>query len=229
MAQKIENSGLFEVYKLKRGKQDVFATKSIAPGHLVYGEDIIKQDGCEYRVWDPWKSKLGAAIVKGSPNIGLRRGDVVLYLGCSTGTTVSHVSDIVGNEGLVFAVDSSARVLRDLVYLSERRKNICPILCDANNSDELKKRICMVDYIFQDIAQRDQAKIFLKNCKKFLRDEGYAVLAVKARSVNVSLKPKDVFKDVREAISKDLVVIDNRKLQPHQKDHILYVCKKKDA
>ena len=100
-------------------KKKILLTKSISPGMKVYGEKIIRIGKDEYREWDAWKSKLCAAILKGASQIGLKEGNVVLYLGASTGTTVSHVSDIVTNSGFVFALDFAPRVMRELVFLAE--------------------------------------------------------------------------------------------------------------
>ena len=50
----------------------------------------------EYRVWNPFRSKLAAAILGGVDKIHIKPGVKVLYLGAASGTTVSHVSDIVG-------------------------------------------------------------------------------------------------------------------------------------
>ena len=70
-------------------------------GESVYGEKKVSIDGdggekIEYRVWNPFRSKLAAAILGGIDNIHMRPGSKVLYLGAASGTTVSHVSDIVG-------------------------------------------------------------------------------------------------------------------------------------
>nr|CAD7263748.1 unnamed protein product [Timema shepardi] len=55
----------------------------------------------EYRVWNPFRSKLAAAILGGVDQIHISPGTKVLYLGAASGTTVSHVSDIVGPDGRV--------------------------------------------------------------------------------------------------------------------------------
>ena len=47
------------------------------------------------------------------------------------GTTVSHVSDIVGPNDLVFAVEFSHRSGRDLVNVAKTRINIVPIIADT--------------------------------------------------------------------------------------------------
>jgi fibrillarin-like pre-rRNA processing protein len=224
----MEKSKIFEVYEEKRGKRRNIYTKSLAPGTKVYNERILRKGGTEYREWDPRRSKLCAAIMKGVPNIFLRKGDVVLYLGASTGTTASHVSDIVGRKGFVFALDFAPRVVRDLVYVCEERKNMAPMLEDAlhpeNYKDKMPKK---VDFIFQDIAQRDQVRIFLKNVDAFLKPGGYAHLVVKSRSIDVAKKPKDVFRKVRTKLENNITIIDSRDLSPFEMDHMIFICKKK--
>ena len=223
----INQSKIFEVYESLEGKRKQLYTINLLPCQNVYGEKLVKENDVEYREWDAYKSKLAASILKGSLNIGIRKGDAVLYLGSASGTTVSHVSDIVGNEGFIFAVDIAPRVMRDLIFLCYKRKNIAPILADANKADLMKERISAVDVVYQDVAQKNQIEIFLKNIGLFLKEGGYALLAVKARSIDVTKKPKQIFKEVREKLEKTLTIIDYRELEPFQKDHCMFICKKK--
>lgn len=222
----IAKSRIFEVYE-SLGKRRQLYTINLAPGNGVYGERLVKENDFEYREWDASKSKLAATILKGSPNIGIRKSNAVLYLGSASGTTVSHVSDIVGNDGLIFAVDLAPRVMRDLIFLCYKRRNIAPVLADANKLDILKERISAVDIIYQDVAQKNQVEIFLKNIGMFLKDSGYALLAVKARSIDVTRQPKQIFREVRERLEKELTIIDYRELEPFQKDHTMFICRKK--
>ncbi|MBS3100734.1 fibrillarin-like rRNA/tRNA 2'-O-methyltransferase [Candidatus Woesearchaeota archaeon] len=222
----IRQSGLFEVYESSEKRRQLY-TVNLVQGQKAYDEKLVMQDGTEYREWDAFKSKLAATILKGSPNTGLRKNAVALYLGSASGTTVSHVSDIVGSEGLVFAVDIAPRVMRDLIFLCYKRKNIAPILADANKTDLLKERICTVDAVYQDVAQKNQVEIFLKNVDLFLKNGGYALLTVKARSIDVTKNPKQIFKEVKEKLEKTLTIIDYRELQPFQKDHCMFICKKR--
>ena len=159
--------------------------------------------------------------------IGIKDGDYILYLGASTGTTVSHVSDIVGPKGLVYALDFAPRVLRDLVFVAELRKNIAPILSDANQPQTYMHLVSEVDTIFMDIAQKNQAEIFLKNCDMYLKKGGYGLLALKARSVDVTRNPKYIFKEIREKLEKVMIIVDYRELDPYERDHAFFVCKKK--
>ncbi len=223
----IQNSKIFEVYEEKRRKQTNLYTKNLVPGQRVYSERLVKQDKDEFRQWDPNKSKLAATILKGSTNIGIRKGDIVLYLGCSTGTTPSHVSDIIGKEGFLFGLDPAPRVLRDFVFLCEKRTNMTALLEDANHPENYKDKICQADIVYQDVAQRNQTEIFIKNCKHFLKKGGYALLAVKARSIDVTKKPKQIFNQVREELEKHMIIIDYRTLDPFELDHCMFICKKK--
>ena len=220
----MKQSNIFEVYEDSRGR---IYTINLTPGKQVYGERLVKDGGVEYRDWDPRKSKLAATILRGSPNVGIRKGDVVLYLGAASGTTVSHVSDIVAKEGFVFALDFAPRVVRDLVFVAEERSNIAPLLADANKPETFTGKVSQADIVYQDIAQRNQLDIFLKNVNLFLKNGGYALLAVKARSIDVTKKPKSMFSEIKQRLEKEITIIDYRTLEPYEMDHCMFVCKKK--
>ena len=210
----------------KWGKKVTLYTRNLVPRKKVYGERLFRDGGTEYREWDPSRSKLAAGIMKKIQRISLKKGDAVLYLGASTGTTVSHVSDIVGKEGIVFAIDFAPRVVRDLVFLSEVRGNIAPILGDCAHPETYRKRVCQCDFLFQDIAQRDQVDIFLKNME-FISSDCQALLSVKARSVDVTKKPKTIYREVLEVLQKHVEVLEWKTLDPYEEDHALFVCRKR--
>ncbi len=205
--------------------KDIY-TKNLVPGQTVYSEKLVKAGKEEFREWDLRKSKLAAAIIKGVSQIGIKPGSRVLYLGASTGTTPSHVSDLVGNNGFIFAVEFAPRVARDFVFLCEKRKNLAPILADANHPEKYFDKVLAADVVYQDIAQKNQVEIFLKNCDAFLKKDGFGILCVKARSIDVSRNPRDLFREVRKELDKKITVVDYRELDPFEKDHCIYVCKK---
>jgi len=219
----ISKSRIFEVY----ADNNRLFTLNLTPGKRVYDEQLIEQNGVEYREWDAYGSKLASVILNGCRNLFLRKDDIVLYLGSATGTTVSHVSDIVGKGGFVFAVDVAPRVMRDLLFNCETRKNISAILADANHIKDLIERVSVVDVIYQDIAQKNQVDIFLKNINTFLKKDGYVIIAVKARSIDVTKYPKEIFNEVRKKLEKELIIVDYRTLEPYQKDHCMFICKNK--
>jgi len=223
----IQPTKLQGIYETIKGKRKALLTINLSPGKKVYDESLIKEKGIEYRDWNPKKSKLAAAIMKGVSQIGIKPESIVLYLGCASGTTASHVSDIVNKKGFVFALDFAPRVMREMVFVAEQRSNIMPIMADANNTESFEKYITIVDTVFQDIAQKQQAEIFLKNCRKFLKKGGFGLLSVKARSIDVAKKPKLVFQEIREKLEKELIIVDYRTLEPFELDHCMFICKKR--
>ncbi|HLD33978.1 MAG TPA: fibrillarin-like rRNA/tRNA 2'-O-methyltransferase [Candidatus Nanoarchaeia archaeon] len=220
----IKPSKIFEVFIDDKWK---LFTRNLTPGKTFFNEVIAKDKDGELREWDAKRSKLAAAIAKGASNIFIRKGSVVLYLGAAHGYTPSYISDIVGKEGFIFALDSAPRVVRDLVFLANERTNIAPILADAHHPEEYADKVTEVDIVYQDVAQRDQAQIFLKNCDEFLAPGGYGLLAVKARSVDVTRHPKQVFEEVRKMIEKKMTVVDFKTLDPFEKDHCFIFAKKR--
>jgi len=196
-------------------------TRNLVPGKRVYNEELIQRDEVEYRTWDPFRSKLAAAILKGMPEDVIKDGDRVLYLGASTGTTASHISDIVGPRGLVIGVEFAPRVAREFVeHVARERRNVIPFVADAR--DPSRYSITEVDVVYCDIAQPDQTEIAITNCSRLLRKNGRLLLTVKARSINVLKDPEMVFEEERQKLEKagfrvELTV----DLKPFEKDHAL--------
>lgn len=207
----------------RRGR--ALLTENLVKGQSVYGERLFKEGKKEYRGWEPRRSKLAAAIMNGLRNVPIRSNSCVLYLGASTGTTVSHISDIA-RDGKVYAVDIAPRVVRELVFLSEKRKNVFPLLFSAALPEDYANIVEQVDFIYQDIAAPNQAEIFVKNADIFLKKGGYGMLALKARSINVAEKPKMVFDRIENMLRKHFKVIDRRRLEPFEKDHKLFLVVK---
>jgi len=224
MSRKIQEHKLFEIYQEARGKR-IF-TRSIHPGRPHFEERVVRNGNDEYREFDPQRSKLAAMIMKGCTNIGIRKDDLVLYLGSSHGYTPSFVSDIVGEEGLVFGVDPAPRVMRDFVFLAQKRKNLVPVLADANHPEEYIERVCQADIVYQDIAQKNQMDIFIRNCDLYLKKGGYGLLAIKARSIDVKRNPNDIFVEIRKHLDRIFTVIDYKTLDPLEKDHCMIIVKK---
>ncbi len=205
-------------------------TKNLTPGVTFFDKETPWfENDVEYRELDPTHSKLGAAIANGCQQFGIKEGCTVLYLGASHGYTPSFVSDMVGKDGTIYCLDVAPRVVRDLVFVCDVRENMIPMLADARNPATFAARVTTVDVIFQDIAQRDQVDIFLKNVRAFLKPGGFAMLALKARSVDVTRRPNDIFNEVKKLLdnTQGVSLIDYRSLDPHEKDHAFFVIKKK--
>ena len=142
------------------GKEDYLLTRNITPGESVYGEKRISVENAaqpsaltnganvdlpatkvEYRVWNPFRSKLAAGILGGLDDIFVKPGAKVLYLGAASGTSVSHVADIVGPQGIVFAVEFSDRSGRDLINSKSFRSSFYPF-CNVSWVSTLETCLC---------------------------------------------------------------------------------------
>ncbi len=210
---------LDNVFLLEGSKKLV--TKNPVPG---IGERLLKIADVEYRIWDPYRSKLAAMVLKGS-RLRIKNNFSVLYLGAASGTTASHVSDIV-SQGIVFAVEFSPRVMQDLIRVSMPRLNLVPILADARHPDSYRHMVPQVDLIYQDIAQREQARIALMNAEMFLKKDGILVLIIKSRSIDATKKTREVVTSEVSKLEGDFRVEELINLEPFHHDHTAVVAQK---
>jgi fibrillarin-like pre-rRNA processing protein len=201
--------------------QKCLATPNLDKGSTVYGEKLIRDDHKEFRQWDVYRSKLAAAIHKGMQNFPFMAGTRVLYLGASTGTTVSHISDVIGAEGIVFAVEPAVRVARELLEnVATRRHNVIPIIEDGRRPRSYYSMLGIVDVVYCDIAQPDQTDIAIENCKVYMKNEGVLLLVVKARSIDVVKDPRVVIKEEAKKLeSNGFTIKQIIDLEPFDKDH----------
>lgn len=206
----------------------MLVTKNSVVGESVYGEKRISvpdKDGeegakIEYRAWNPFRSKLAAGIVGGVGNIHMKPGSKVLYIGAASGTTVSHVSDLVGPEGAVYAVEFSKRVGRDLVNMAKKRTNVIPIIEDARHPQKYRMLVPMCDVIFADVAQPDQARILGLNAHMFVKNRGHFVIAIKASCVDSTLAPEVVYaNEVARLKEEKFRPVEQLSLEPYERDH----------
>ncbi|MDD5317626.1 MAG: fibrillarin-like rRNA/tRNA 2'-O-methyltransferase [Candidatus ainarchaeum sp.] len=199
----------------------MLATKSLAPGRRVYGERLYSERGAEYRSWDPFRSKLSAAILKGLGVLPVAPGSRVLYLGAASGTTASHVSDIVGPKGAVYCVEFAPRSMRDLLNVAMARENMVPIMGDARQPGQYAEYIKgKVDIIYEDVADPSQAEIMLSNARMFLKAGGSALMAVKAQSIDVSRRPSEVYEEAIGRLSAAFEVRQRLGLEPFDRHHL---------
>lgn len=206
--------------------QQKLATENFVAGNKVYDERFVSINGIEYRVWDPFRSKLAAAITKGLELMPIGEGSSVLYLGASTGTTVSHVSDIIGKSGIVYGVEVSARVAREFIEnVAEKRSNIIPIVADARKPESYGVILSKVDVVYADIAQPDQTQITIQNCQAHLKRGGYLLMVVKSRSIDVTKEPREVFlEESRKLQDAGFTIKQVLKLEPFDKDHAIILA-----
>jgi fibrillarin-like pre-rRNA processing protein len=202
------------------------ATRNMVKGKKVYDEELVTDSGIEYRLWNPYRSKLAAAIAKGLKRLTIKKGSRVLYLGAATGTTSSHVSDIVGKEGEVFCIEIAERSMRELLKLCEQRPNILPMLQDARNAEAYSAEVGTVDAIYQDVSAKDQDEILLRN-SVMLKKRGLAYVAIKSQSIDVSRRPREVFDEFLKNVSVRFNVIEEISITPFDQMHLFVVLEKK--
>lgn len=202
------------------------ATENLTPGEQVYGERLVKVKGKEYRLWDATRSKPAAAIHKKLHHFPLKKGMKILYIGFASATTGSHFSDIIGKKGLIYGIEISERTLREALPVSKKRGNILPILADARMPENYSW-IEQVDLLYADIAIKDQSDVLIRNAKIFLKPNGFAMIAIKARSIDVTEKPSVIYKKERKKLEEFFTVTDFVTLNPYERDHGFFVLKKK--
>ena len=228
----VEPHDRFKGIYILRGKDDALLTKNIAPGESVYNEKRVSVENkvgenvekIEYRVWNPFRSKLAAAVVGGIENIYIAPGSKVLYLGAASGTTVSHVADLVGPEGAVYAVEFSKRSGRDLVNMAKKRTNVIPIIEDARHPQKYRMLVPMCDVVFADVAQPDQARILGINAAMFVKNRGHFVISIKASCID-STKPSEMVyaSEIDKLKEEKFRPVERISLEPYERDHIV-VC-----
>lgn len=213
---------LYNVFSfIARDGSKRLVTKALVPG--IQGDRTRTIGNEEYRVWDPYHSKLAALIIKGAA-IPLKKDSTVLYLGAANGTTVSHVSDIVSG-GTVFAVEFSPRAMKDLIRISTPRKNLIPILADARHPEAYRNMVTEVDLIYQDVAQRDQAEIAIRNAELLLKKGGLLVLIIKSRSIDSVKNTDEVSHNEIKKLEELFKVVGMKNLEPFHSDHCAVMAK----
>lgn len=188
------------------------ATRSNYGSH--YGEKVFNG----FREWLPWRSKFAAMILKGY-RIEFRGNEKVLYLGAASGTTLSHLADII-DRGVIYAVEYAAKPFEKLLELVRERENIIPVFADASHPERYSGIVEKVDFIYQDIAQKNQVEILESNAKFFLKSRGEALIMVKARSIDSTANVDEVFRIVLKKLRKNFEIMEHDTLEPYHRDHI---------
>jgi len=203
------------------------ATRNFVPGKNVYGERLVKYRGVEYRLWDPFRSKFAAAILKGLETVPIQSHHKVLYLGAASGTTASHVSDIVGERGHVYCIEFAPRAIRELVNnVCAFRPNMSPILADARLPERYSTLLEKVDDIYCDIAQPEQAKVLADNADLFLVKGGWIMLAIKAQSIDVTEEPFIIYEQEKDILTaRGFRIKEAIHLEPYDKAHAMVVAR----
>lgn len=202
-------------------------TRSLVSSNL-YGEKILRDKGAEYRHWNPFRSKIIAAVQNGLKEFPVKKESKILYLGVAEGQTAAHLSDIIGEHGLLVGLDVSNKTMTKFIEACGERNNLIPLLADARNTDSYEDDLKGIkfDFLMQDVSQKNQAEIFLKN-SRFLKEKGFGLLSIKARSISSSLKVKKIFEGELEVLKDDFELLEAVDLKPFDKHHLFCVLRKK--
>ncbi len=200
-----------------------YATVNTTPGITFYKEEVVKKDGIEYRIWNPYKSKLAAAFKNGLPIDVLEDVRSILYLGASTGTTISHLSDIL-TDGIIYGVEIGPRVMMEFINrVVKNRNNVIPLFYDARLPENYIDIVDPgVDMVYCDVAQPDQTKILADNADIYLRRGGKILLAIKARSIDAVAPVKKIYEGEVEYLRKrGYKILEVLELEPYEKEHAM--------
>ncbi len=204
---------------VRREGRDLF-TPNADPGIRVHGEQLRTVDGVEYRLWDPWRSKLAAFLVHGARPDLLAPPRGALYLGGAHGTTVSHLSDL-WTAASIYVIEKSPTSFAPLLAVARRRANLLPLLADAQLPERYRADVGEVDFLYQDLAQRDQVGIFVENADACLAEHGRGVLMLKVRSVTQRRPAPAIVREARATLADAGFVIDQESaLGPFSREHV---------
>ena len=173
--------------------------------------------GKKWISWNPYHSKLSAYVLAGGPEWPFEEKSNILYLGAAEGNTVSFLSYIC-HGGRIIGIDISSVAMAELLVLAEKRKNIIPFLGDAHFPKKYRPHTGIPDILYQDIAQRDQVEIFIRNYDFF--DPKCGFLMLKSRSLPG--KDNEVFRDTRKKMETRFKKVAAVNITKWAKGHMTY-------
>ncbi|MGP8077780.1 MAG: fibrillarin-like rRNA/tRNA 2'-O-methyltransferase [Thermoplasmata archaeon] len=209
---------------LRRRLADRVELWTEAVGELppVYGEGWIERDGRRFRRFEPARSKLAAGIAAGWSGPIPRPGERWLYLGAASGTTASHVADLVGPSGSVYAVERSLRPFARLLATSARWPSLLPILGDARDPGSYADLVPVVHGVYADVAQPDQVEIVQRNAELLLSGDGAALLmALKTASMGRDLSAIRHLEGAESSLADGVDLERGVRLEPFHRGHYL--------
>ena len=190
------------IFWIKLNNSLMLATKNLVRGNQCYNERLVQLNGEEYRIWKHYRSKLAAGIIHGLEILPIIKKSRILYLGASQGITASHVSDMIGPEGIIYAVEHSHETAKKLQEeVTSKRKNIKPIIMDAAKPSQYQIIDRKVDVVYVDLDQPNEMEIAILNCKMYLQVGGYLLFMVKTRSVDHYQGKKFIINDKSELVN----------------------------
>ncbi|HLM69948.1 MAG TPA: fibrillarin-like rRNA/tRNA 2'-O-methyltransferase [Thermoplasmata archaeon] len=205
-----------------RAERTELWTEAVGDPPPVYGERWTEISDRRSRLFEASRSKLAAAVLRGWTGDLPAPGERWLYLGAASGTTASHIADMLGPEGRLYAVERSLRPFARLLALAERWPNLRPILADARDPTSYAALVPPADGMYVDIAQADQIDIVLRNAELLLRGEGARILvALKTASMGRHRSAVGHRDSAEGGLADSTALVPSVSLEPFHRGHFM--------
>ena len=202
------------------------ATLNNASINEVYNEKLIKINGKQYNLWNPYTSKLAAAIVNGMEIFPILEKTKVLYLNSTIEKTLSHISDIIGVNGKIFILrDINENSKKFLDNVMNDRTNVFTITRDNGDPAKFSSKTEMVNVVYVDITQHNETEVAIQNCKRYLRDGGFLMLVVPTKKIDFVNKPNGQNIEEIQKLQSSFEIIQQINLTDFFKEHSMIIAK----
>ena len=202
------------------------ATLSNLSTNQDYKENLVEMNGKQYSIWNPYMSKLAAAIINGMEIFPILKKTKILYLDPTSEKTIKHISDIVGINGKIFVVRNIMKNSKNfLEQIAKNRSNIFTIIPDKTNPARLTGMTEMVDVIYIDIAEHNQTEIAIQNCKNHLRIGGFLMLIVPTKNIDFTSNPSKKNQEERKKLQTSFDIIQEINLTDFFKEYSMVIAK----
>ena len=202
------------------------ATLNNASVNEVYNEKLIKINGKQYNLWNPYTSKLAAAIVNGMEIFPILEKTKVLYLNSTIEKTLSHISDIIGVNGKIFILsDINENSKNFLENVMNDRTNVFTITRDNGDPAKFSSKTEMVNVVYVDITQHNETEVAIQNCKRYLRDGGFLMLVVPTKKIDFVNKPNGQNIEEIQKLQSSFEIIQQINLTDFFKEHSMIIAK----
>ena len=191
-----------------------------------YKENLVEINVKQYSIWNPYMSKLAAAIINGIEIYPILKKTKILYVDPATEKTVKHISNIVGINGKIFAVRDVMKNSKNfLEQIVKNRSNIFTIIPDKTNPARLTGMTETVDVIYIDIAEHNQTEIAIQNCKNHLRIGGFLMLIVPTKNIDFANNPSKKNQEERKKLQTSFDIIQEINLTDFFKEYSMVIAK----
>ena len=167
------------IFQIQIGNEEQLATKNIVKGTKTRKEKIVIVNNEEFLEWNPYKSKLAAAIRSGLQILPIIKNSKVVCINLPEESTILHISNIVGSDGSVFVIDVNKNKKSFLNKLVNTHKNIIPIYDTVDELPSSSSITGKVDALYVDILESEQIEQIVEKYGSLLKNEGFLMLVTK--------------------------------------------------